>query len=118
MSRMVNLLVLPHPQQRLPVLASLYPCRLPTIHTRSANSVSESQRKWNIGFKAPRRLVLGLGASFWSQFMSMAGRARSKHLIALAKQEGVIEEVNFLSLLAAVLYSFTTRLLNLVSGIS
>jgi hypothetical protein len=48
----------------------------------------------------------------------MAGRARSKHLIALAKQEGVIEEVNFLSLLAAVLYSFTTRLLNLVSGIS
>ncbi|KAG6772064.1 hypothetical protein D5086_013085 [Populus alba] len=93
MSRMVNLLVLPQQQQRLPVLASLYPCRLPTIHTRSANSVSESQRKWNIGFKAPRRLVLGLGASFWSQFMSMAGRARSNHLIALAKQKGVIEEV-------------------------
>ncbi|KAJ6331071.1 hypothetical protein OIU76_009629 [Salix suchowensis] len=86
MSRMISLLVLPQQQQ-------IYPCRLPTIHTRAANSVSESQRKWKIGFKAPRRLVLGLGASFWSQFMSMPGRARGKYHIALARQKGVIEEV-------------------------
>ncbi|CAN1185582.1 hypothetical protein LINPERHAP2_LOCUS37634 [Linum perenne] len=44
--------------------------------------------------KANRRLVIGLGASFLSQFLGMAGQiSGSKHFVASARQKGAVEEV-------------------------
>ncbi|KAJ4825452.1 hypothetical protein Tsubulata_010613 [Turnera subulata] len=93
-------------QHRLPALACAYHClpqlpRPPTV----VNSVSclsgpgGRKRNWNntTGFRAPRRLVLGLGASFWAQFASMAGvgggGGGGRQFVASARQKSAIEEV-------------------------
>ncbi|KAL9443750.1 hypothetical protein AB3S75_017015 [Citrus x aurantiifolia] len=44
-------------------------------------------------FKASRRLVVGLGAAFCSQFMTMAGTLGANSLIASARQRGAVEQV-------------------------
>lgn len=46
-------------------------------------------------FKASRRLVVGLGAAFCSQFMTMAGTLGANSLIASARQRGAVEQVRF-----------------------
>ncbi|KAK2645405.1 hypothetical protein Ddye_020600 [Dipteronia dyeriana] len=48
---------------------------------------------WGFNLKSPRRLVLGLGAAFWSQFMGMAGNVGPKSFIASARQKGAVEQV-------------------------
>ncbi|XVF35005.1 hypothetical protein REPUB_Repub18cG0107600 [Reevesia pubescens] len=84
-------------QQRFPVLdgvvsnsclnsASVHGCAV-----NSVSSLSSNLKKWNNGGRLPRRLVLGLGSSFWAQYMNMA--ANSKSFIASARQKGAVEQV-------------------------
>uniref|UniRef100_A0A2P2JXL8 Uncharacterized protein MANES_03G032700 n=1 Tax=Rhizophora mucronata TaxID=61149 RepID=A0A2P2JXL8_RHIMU len=88
-------------QQRpsLPVLASSYSwcscLATDAISSVSCSCLSSSHRKQTSQVRATRsrRLVLGLGASIWAQFMSMAGAVAGKSFIALARQKGAIEEV-------------------------
>ncbi|KDP33820.1 hypothetical protein JCGZ_07391 [Jatropha curcas] len=73
-------------QQRIPVVATVYSYR--------ACITKKQQRKWSSEFRPPRRLVLGLGASFWAQFMSMSSAGGGgKSFIASARQKGAVEEV-------------------------
>lgn len=78
-------------QRTIPVLASVY-------NSRTVVSVSRVS-KWSCNTKhlrPHRRLVLGFGISFWTQFMSMADTNISgKRFVASARQKGAIEEVNF-----------------------
>ncbi|XP_037493083.1 uncharacterized protein LOC105637867 isoform X2 [Jatropha curcas] len=85
MSKMANPLCLKL-QQRIPVVATVYSYR--------ACITKKQQRKWSSEFRPPRRLVLGLGASFWAQFMSMSSAGGGgKSFIASARQKGAVEEV-------------------------
>lgn len=84
MSKMANLMCL-NLQQRLPILATVYP-------SCSRLATTKAQRNWNSGFRTPRRRALGLGVSVWLQFMSMASAGGSKHFIASARQKGAVEE--------------------------
>ncbi|XP_021646303.2 uncharacterized protein LOC110639597 [Hevea brasiliensis] len=71
-------------QPRLPILATVYPS--------FSRLTAKANRKWNSGFRVPRRRALGLGASIWLQFMSKASAGGSKYFIASARQKGVVEE--------------------------
>ncbi|KAK8291820.1 hypothetical protein V6Z11_D06G081900 [Gossypium hirsutum] len=82
-------------QQRFPVLTAVCYSRLisATIHAPAVASVSSLScklKKWNNGGRLPRRLVVGLGASFWAQYMNMAGN--SKSFIASARLKGAVEQ--------------------------
>ncbi|KAA8523236.1 hypothetical protein F0562_009659 [Nyssa sinensis] len=84
-------------QHRLPILAGVYPS-LPstTLVSCSIDSVpqfSQILKRRTGGYSRPRRLLLGLGASFWVQFMSMAGNIGGKSFVASARQTGEIEKV-------------------------
>ncbi|KAK1550930.1 hypothetical protein Q3G72_027118 [Acer saccharum] len=86
-------------QHRLPVLSG-YSNTSPITsfyYSHSASSLSKAalKKKSDRGFnlKSPRRLVLGLGAAFWSQFMGMAGNVGAKSFIASARQKGAVEQV-------------------------
>ncbi|TXG61549.1 hypothetical protein EZV62_012912 [Acer yangbiense] len=86
-------------QHRLPVLSG-YSNTSPITsfyHSNSVSSLSKAalKKKGDGGFnlKSPRRLVLGLGAAFWSQFMGMAGNVGAKSFIASARQKGAVEQV-------------------------
>ncbi|XP_041006697.1 uncharacterized protein LOC121251501 [Juglans microcarpa x Juglans regia] len=82
--------------QRLPVLAGVYPCSSSyslTCAARSVPSPSDSLKRWKIGGRAPRRLVLGLGVSVLAQFMSMADTAGRNSFIASARQKSNVEEI-------------------------
>lgn len=84
--------------QRLPVLAGVHPCSSCYSLTCAVGSVpspSESLKKWKIGGRAPRRLVLGLGVSVLAQFMSMADTVGRNSFIASARQKSNVEEVVF-----------------------
>ena len=98
MSKMANILGL-RIHQRLPVLASVYPCSASynaTCAIGSIHSLSKALKKWTSGgAKAPRRLILGLGVSFWTQYMNMAGSVGGNSFIASARQKGAVEEVIF-----------------------
>lgn len=63
------------------------------------------RRRGNVGFGFSRRVVLGLGVSFWSQFMSMAGTFGGKTFLASARQKGMIEEVIYRSYIVGYLNS-------------
>ncbi|TYI22173.1 hypothetical protein ES332_A06G085800v1 [Gossypium tomentosum] len=83
------------PQQRFPVLTGVCYSRLisATIHAPAVASVSSLScklKKWNNGGRLPRRLVVGLGASFWAQYMNMA--SNSKSFIASARLKGAVEQ--------------------------
>lgn len=85
-------------QQRFPVLTGVCYSRLisATIHApavTSASSLSCKLKKWNNGGRLPRRLVVGLGASFWAPYMNMADN--SKSFIASARLKGAVEQVYF-----------------------
>ncbi|GMY36275.1 demethylmenaquinone methyltransferase [Fagus crenata] len=96
MSKMANILGL-RIHQRLPVLASVYPCSASynaTCAIGSIHSLSKALKKWTSGgAKAPRRLILGLGVSFWTQYMNMAGSVGGNSFIASARQKGAVEEI-------------------------
>ncbi|XP_040971203.1 uncharacterized protein [Gossypium hirsutum] len=82
-------------QQRFPVLTGVCYSRLisATIHAPAVASVSSLScklKKWNNGGRLPRRLVVGLGASFWAQYMNMA--SNSKSFIASARLNGAVEQ--------------------------
>ncbi|KAH1057077.1 hypothetical protein J1N35_035142 [Gossypium stocksii] len=82
-------------QQRFPVLTGVCYSRLisATIHAPAVASVSSLScklKKWNNGGRLPRRLLVGLGASFWAQYMNMA--SNSKSFIASARLKGAVEQ--------------------------
>ncbi|CAK9134941.1 unnamed protein product [Ilex paraguariensis] len=86
--------------QRLPILAGVvYSSSLPSTTSvtcslvASVPQLSKVLKRRISGFRTPRRVVLGLGVSFWAQFMSMAGNLGGKSLIASARQKGAIEQV-------------------------
>ncbi|KAK9274641.1 hypothetical protein L1049_021892 [Liquidambar formosana] len=77
--------------QRLPILAGAYPCSSwVTCTSCSVPKISKIVKKWNT--RTPRRLILGLGASFWAQFMSMNDRVGGKSFVASARQTGAVEQ--------------------------
>lgn len=92
-------------QHRLPVLPGVCYCysSTPSVTSfSSVNSVSGFSKKCEGGFKASRRLVVGLGAAFWAQFMNMAGNVGANSFIASARQKGAVEQVYvFLNFTAA-----------------
>lgn len=86
--------------QRLPFLAGVYPCSSSYSVTWAFGPVPgpfKAPNKWKSGSRAPRRLILGLGVSFWAQFMSMAGTVGANSFLASARQKGAVEEVIFKS---------------------
>lgn len=89
-------------QQKLPLLAGVYPCSSSYSVTCAIGpipSLSRAVKKWKIGGRAPRRLILGLGVSFWAQLMSMGGAVGGNSFIVSARQKGAVEEVIFQSLI-------------------
>ncbi|KAK4602664.1 hypothetical protein RGQ29_011614 [Quercus rubra] len=88
---------------RLPVVLAggVYPCPSSYSVTCAIGSVhpslSKALKKWTSGGgggRAPRRLILGLGVSFWTQYMSMAGGSvGGNSFIAFARQKGAVEEI-------------------------
>ncbi|KAL4652591.1 hypothetical protein ACB092_01G243100 [Castanea dentata] len=88
---------------RLPVVLAcgVFPCSSSYSVTCAIGSVHPSLpkalKKWTSGGgggRAPRRLILGLGVSFWTQYMSMAGGSvGGNSLIAFARQKGAVEEI-------------------------
>ncbi|KAF9614004.1 hypothetical protein IFM89_014804 [Coptis chinensis] len=71
--------------QTFPILAGVsIPCTL------SIFSLSTKLHKWRA---PPRRLFLGIGTSFFAQFINMASGSGEKSFLASARQKGVIEEV-------------------------
>lgn len=74
--------------------------RLPPVSTGGSSGYSTclscvSKKSDSRRFKASRRLVVGLGAAFCSQFMTMAGTLGANSLIASARQKGAVEQVRF-----------------------
>lgn len=45
--------------------------------------------------KRPRRVVLGLGVTFWAQFLNMAGNFGGKSFLASARQKSEVDKVFF-----------------------
>lgn len=87
-------------QSRRPNLACICPYSAPIKTTNSVPCSSETQKSKIVGKgraflcrNIPRRVVLGIGISLWSQFMSMAGNLSGKSFVASARQEGAIEQV-------------------------
>ncbi|KAE7998568.1 hypothetical protein FH972_003102 [Carpinus fangiana] len=81
---------------RMPLLGSVYPCSSSYSVTCAVGPIpglSKAVKKWKIGGRAPRRLVLGLGVSFWAQLMSMAGAVGGSSFVASARQKGAVEEI-------------------------
>lgn len=90
---------------RLPVVLAggVYPCSSSYSVTCAIGSVhpslSKALKQWTSGGgggRAPRRLILGLGVSFWTQYMSMAGGSvgvGGNSFIAFARQKGAVEEI-------------------------
>lgn len=101
-SNMVNLPRL-SPHRKLPLLPAVSSASVSTFSCSTwVSSRSKALNKCDIGIRAPRRLVLGVGAACWTQFLSMAGSVASKSFIASARQKGAVEEVKFSSLTAVI----------------
>ncbi|WMV37987.1 hypothetical protein MTR67_031372 [Solanum verrucosum] len=86
-------------QSRLPNLAGFYLFSTPITCTNSVQCCSKAQTRI-VGKRRAircrnihRRVVLGIGVSLWSQFMSMAGNVGAKSFVASARQKGAIEQV-------------------------
>ncbi|XP_024966395.1 uncharacterized protein LOC112506515 [Cynara cardunculus var. scolymus] len=72
---------------RLPNLAAVHPnasisCSQLLKRTRNLSS-----------YRLTRRLVFGIGVSFWAQFMSMAGKSGTSSFIASARTKGAVEQI-------------------------
>ncbi|KAL6274509.1 hypothetical protein ACE6H2_025201 [Prunus campanulata] len=74
---------------RLPTLAGICPSSSSSHSGRSAVGyvpiLAKALNKWKTGGRAPRRLVLGLGVSFWAQLMNMSGAVGGKSFTASAR---------------------------------
>ena len=79
-------------QQKIPSSVGACFCHLPLPSTISVTSARN--RSCEYRNRTPWRLVLGIGAGLWAQFMSMAGNIGGKSFIASARQKGEIEQVN------------------------
>ena len=78
-------------QQNIPSSVGACVCHFPlppTISVTCARNRSEYRNR------TPWRLVLGIGAALWVQFMGMAGNIGGKSFIASARKKGEIEQVN------------------------
>ncbi|XP_004287541.1 PREDICTED: uncharacterized protein LOC101291956 [Fragaria vesca subsp. vesca] len=76
---------LPH---RVSHLAAVYSCASSYSITSAVGCVPNRAKvvsKWSSGGRAPRRLVLGLGASFWAQLINMSGAVGGKAFTASAR---------------------------------
>lgn len=109
---------------QLPILAGICPCSSSYLvpRARAAGSVpisSKVDNKWKSGGRAPRRLILGLGVSFWAQLMNMSGAVGGKSFTASARLKSgpSFEEVGFLSKVRIFIWSFSC-FVDLVSGFS
>ncbi|KAI8553549.1 hypothetical protein RHMOL_Rhmol05G0024900 [Rhododendron molle] len=85
-------------QQKIPVFAGVVACPFPSKFSVAcaidfAPQLSRTLKNRNSGRRTPRRLVLGIGAALWGQFMSMAGNSGSKSFLASARQKGAVEQV-------------------------
>lgn len=71
----------------------------PAVSSSSSHTfpvqLSRVAKRGVIRYRLPRRVVLGIGVSFWSQLMNMAGTFGAKTFVASARQKGAIEKVNF-----------------------
>ncbi|KAM7519604.1 hypothetical protein LguiB_018566 [Lonicera macranthoides] len=84
-------------QSRLPILVGIPPSlHSPTSVTASFDypvlQISNKLKRSGV-CRTNRRLVLGIGASFWGQFMNMAGNFGGKSFIASARTKGAVEQV-------------------------
>ncbi|CAB4318645.1 unnamed protein product [Prunus armeniaca] len=74
---------------RLPTLAGICPSSSSSHSGPSAVGsvpiLAKALNKWKTGGRAPRRLVLGLGVSFWAQLMNMSGAVGGKSFTASAR---------------------------------
>lgn len=92
---------------RLPTLAGICPSSSSSHSGPSAVGsvpiLAKALNKWKTGGRAPRRLVLGLGVSFWAQLMNMSGAVGGKSFTASARLKSgpSFEEVRFQSILGA-----------------
>ncbi|TYK10776.1 S-adenosyl-L-methionine-dependent methyltransferases superfamily protein [Cucumis melo var. makuwa] len=60
----------------------------------SANSAKSTLKRWSDGGKHRRRLILGLGISFFGPFMNMSGSlVGAKSFVASARQKNAVEEI-------------------------
>ncbi|KAL3535631.1 hypothetical protein ACH5RR_004092 [Cinchona calisaya] len=79
-------------QHRIPNLAAAYSFQASCVPQLLRSD--RRGRKISYRSRLQRRVVLGIGVSFWSQWMmSMAGNLGNKAFLASARQKGVIEEV-------------------------
>ncbi|VVA10374.1 PREDICTED: class I SAM-dependent methyltransferase [Prunus dulcis] len=74
---------------RLPTLAGICPSSSSSHSGPSAVGsvpiLAKALNRWKTGGRAPRRLVLGLGVSFWAQLMNMSGAVGGKSFTASAR---------------------------------
>lgn len=73
-------------QNSLPQLAGVYPC-VPAVPFSALPPFSRRV----VRYRAPRRVVLGVGVSFLHQFMNMSS---AKSFIASGTEKGAIEKVH------------------------
>lgn len=100
----------PHPH-----LGGVFHC-LPAVS--SFSSVPTVARRVG-GCRESRRLVLGIGVSFLSQFINMAhpsSNLAAKSFIAFARQKGAVEKVNIL-LFHFLFYLFIYRVLGFLGSV-
>ncbi|KAJ9547911.1 hypothetical protein OSB04_020454 [Centaurea solstitialis] len=76
-------IILQH-HHRLPILAGVHPNFGAQLLNRPKNLKN---------YRVNRRLVFGIGVSFWSQFMSMAGKFGASSIIASARTKGAVEKI-------------------------
>lgn len=101
-------------QRNLPHLAGVHPCLLAV----PLSSLPPFSRRVG-GYRAPRRVVLGIGVSFLSQFVNMAaGNLGVKSFIASARQKGAIEKVKSFCLCVCVCVSCVYWVLGLLAWFS
>lgn len=83
-------------QQRVPHLVGFF-SSLPAVSSSSSHTIplqfSRVVKRGVIRYRLPRRVVLGIGISFWSQLMNMAGNFGAKSFVASARQKGAVEKV-------------------------
>ncbi|KAL2501361.1 S-adenosyl-L-methionine-dependent methyltransferase superfamily protein [Forsythia ovata] len=83
-------------QQRVPHLVG-FCYSLPAVSSCSFHTfspqLSRVVKRGVIGYRLPRRGVLGIGVSIWSQLMNMAGNFGAKSFVASARQKGAVEKV-------------------------
>ncbi|KAL8191842.1 hypothetical protein R6Q57_028573 [Mikania cordata] len=81
------------------ILHNTFPnlCRVNTSASRFCYSIDScaqlSRTLKRSSHKLPRRLVFGIGASFWSQFTSMFGNSGTNSIIASARTKGTVEQI-------------------------